>query len=227
MITIFRAAYLVWRAQLYRYLGKPMLIRKKCINTFTTHSLHLAPFCSLTTQQQTSTSMPFYEIQHVIPITPSQEDALAQAITTIHLQKFPLVPTFFVNVVFTDTSSRTAFVGGKRRRVNHLTGRLRLGDRTTKDFEDMRDQLEAAWEEIIVKPVREKRGVDAAKEYELQTLVLSPGNPVGKEGGFEIPIAGEERAWLEKYWGEFKRKADAGDEQFVDMVKAVEAKGLM
>lgn len=171
--------------------------------------------------------MPFYEIYHAIALSASQEDELAQAITSIHLSKFPLVPTFFVNVVFTDVSQRTNFVGGKRRRVNHLTGRLRLGDRTPADFEDMRDQLEAAWDRIIVRPAQEKFGLEQAAQYELQTLVLSPGNPIGKEGGFEIPVAGQEKAWLQKYWAEFKNKADAGDEQFIDMVKAVEAKGLL
>lgn len=171
--------------------------------------------------------MPFYEISHAIALSASQEDELAQAITSIHLSKFPLVPTFFVNVVFTDVSQRTSFVGGKRRHVNHLTGRLRLGDRTTADFEDMRDQLEAAWNKIIVDPAREKFRPEESAKYELQTLILSPGNPIGKEGGFELPIAGEEKAWLQKYWTEFKKKADSGDEQFIDMVKAVEAKGLM
>ncbi|KAF2159209.1 hypothetical protein M409DRAFT_30348 [Zasmidium cellare ATCC 36951] len=171
--------------------------------------------------------MPFYEVSHAYPLTSAQEDELAQAITKIHLSKFPLVPTFFVNVAFKDVSRRSSFVGGKRHRANHLTGRVRLGDRTPADFEDMRDQLEEAWNKIVLKPAQDKLGAKEGAKYELQTLVLSPGNPIGKEGGFEIPIAGQEKAWLEKHWTEFKKRADAGDEQFVDMVKHVEAQGKL
>ncbi|KAK4496788.1 hypothetical protein PRZ48_012771 [Zasmidium cellare] len=167
--------------------------------------------------------MPFYEISHAIALTSSQEDELAQAITKIHLSKFPLTPVFFVNVVFTDVSQRTSFIGGKRRNGNHLNGRVRLGNRQTAHFEDLRDQIEAAWHKIVVKPAKEKLGAEEAAKYELQTLILSPGNPVGKEGGFELPIAGQEEAWVEKNWTEFKKRADAGDENFVDMVKHIEA----
>lgn len=168
--------------------------------------------------------MPFYEVLHAIPLSPAQEDALAEAITAIHLSKFPLVPKFFVNIVFTDISQKTTYIGGKRRRGNHLTGHVRLGTRSTTDFENMRDQLDLAWNRIVVGPVEAALGEGEGAKYKLHRLMLYPANSVGKEGGFDVPLGGQEKAWLDKHWDEFKRRADAGDDQFIDLVKTVEAR---
>lgn len=49
--------------------------------------------------------MPIYEIQHSFPITRTQKDSLATAITQIHSRKFT-TPKLFVQVYYTDISER-------------------------------------------------------------------------------------------------------------------------
>jgi hypothetical protein len=56
--------------------------------------------------------MPLYEIEHVCPISPSQQKSLAVAITKIHTQKFT-TPSFIVNVRFKDTKAIPLFVAGE------------------------------------------------------------------------------------------------------------------
>lgn len=56
--------------------------------------------------------MPFYQIEHAIPLSKPQRDALAASITTIHTRKFA-TPSLFVNVRFTDASRDVNYVGGK------------------------------------------------------------------------------------------------------------------
>lgn len=54
-----------------------------------------------------------YEIEHIAPLTQTQKDALALAITEIHSNKFT-TPRLFVNVKITDASEQETYVAGKR-----------------------------------------------------------------------------------------------------------------
>ena len=68
--------------------------------------------------------MPFYEIFHVYPLTPTQRRELAEQITTLHCTTFS-VPSAFVNVVLyycsnkegSKSDDRAMFVGGKEVRI--------------------------------------------------------------------------------------------------------------
>lgn len=53
-----------------------------------------------------------YEIEHIAPLTQTQKDALALAITEIHSTKFT-TPRLFVNVKITDASKQETYVAGK------------------------------------------------------------------------------------------------------------------
>lgn len=57
--------------------------------------------------------MPFYQVEHCIPLEKSQRDSLAQAITLIHTRKFA-TPSLFVNVRFTDSNQDINYVAGKQ-----------------------------------------------------------------------------------------------------------------
>ena len=57
--------------------------------------------------------MPLYQIEHIIPLTPEQQDALASALTTLHTRKFT-TPSLFVNVQFRDVREQVCYVAGKR-----------------------------------------------------------------------------------------------------------------
>lgn len=57
--------------------------------------------------------MPRYEIEHYCPLTESQKDELAEAVTRIHATAFS-TPRFFVNIRFTDIAKHDVYVAGKR-----------------------------------------------------------------------------------------------------------------
>lgn len=55
--------------------------------------------------------MPFYNFEYITPLSRSQKDQLAAAVTQIHTRKF-ITPSLFVNVRFTDCSNFDDYVGG-------------------------------------------------------------------------------------------------------------------
>ena len=60
--------------------------------------------------------MPFYEVEHVCTLKPSQYDDIAGAITDIHSTKFKTA-RWFVNVRFVDVGNQVTYVAGKRVRT--------------------------------------------------------------------------------------------------------------
>lgn len=57
--------------------------------------------------------MPNYEIEHICPLTESQKDEIAEAITRIHTEQFK-APRLFVNCRFTNIKDHAVYVAGKR-----------------------------------------------------------------------------------------------------------------
>lgn len=57
--------------------------------------------------------MPYYVIQHIVPLSDDQQDRLAEAITHIHSDLFS-VPRLFVNVEFSDKFKANTYIAGKR-----------------------------------------------------------------------------------------------------------------
>jgi hypothetical protein len=57
--------------------------------------------------------VPLYEIEHVCPIAPDQQQSIANAIVKIHSEMFT-TPSLFVNVRFKDTNALPLFVAGQR-----------------------------------------------------------------------------------------------------------------
>lgn len=49
----------------------------------------------------------------------------------------------------------------------------------------------------------------------------------GLEHGFAIPEAGKDAEWMKENFGEFKKRAEGGDEQMRQMVEEIEARGLL
>ena len=56
--------------------------------------------------------MPWYEIEHVVPLSREQRDKIAQRITDYHAQKFTTLKVF-VNVHFRDVLDDETYVAGK------------------------------------------------------------------------------------------------------------------
>ncbi|KAK4997965.1 hypothetical protein LTR28_013811 [Elasticomyces elasticus] len=79
--------------------------------------------------------MPLYEVEHVCPLTVSQQDDLAAAITRIHAEKFT-TPKLFVN-----------------RNTNRIIASVRPGaSRSQADYADLCRQIEEAWAEVVPLP---------------------------------------------------------------------------
>lgn len=62
--------------------------------------------------------MPLYDVEHTTPLSKSQRDALAQAITKIHSETFT-TPKLFVNVRFVD-------LGKRRDEVQYIAGKEKV-----------------------------------------------------------------------------------------------------
>ncbi|KAF2723869.1 hypothetical protein K431DRAFT_282561 [Polychaeton citri CBS 116435] len=182
--------------------------------------------------------MPLYEVHHICPLSINQQDEFAEAITTIHSNKFT-TPKLFVNIVFHDESSNPDatpyYVGGKRRPINRICASVRTGpSRTQKDWDSLSAEILGAWNRTVrggpdgagapLHPF--KRGQDRP-DVELRVVFVTGSILGGIEAGFRIPAAGEDVTWLQKNWEGFVKKAQAGDEDFKELVREVEERGLM
>ena len=171
--------------------------------------------------------MPFYEIKHHIPLTTSQKDELAQAITRIHSTKFR-TPKLFVNVAFTDVSNADTYVAGRRLTANHLHAHVRNNaSRSRSDWKDIADQYQKAWDDIVGKGLPKVRRSDPDLDTSLRSIIFMGDLTFGMELGFVVPPAGEDVEWMQENWGEFNRRAEEGDEDFRYLVEEVQERKLM
>ena len=95
--------------------------------------------------------MPLYDVEYVTPLTSTQQEELAHALTNLHTKRFK-TPRFFVNVRYTDVSSQVVFRGGIRRKYNRVIVRTRVGsNRTDEVYIEHCKAIVAEWERIIGK----------------------------------------------------------------------------
>lgn len=172
--------------------------------------------------------MPYYEVNHSVLLTESQKDDLATRITQIHSTRFS-TPRLFVNVKFTDIANTTLYIGGKKRTKSHILAHVRTGpSRSNSDFNALCSDLSAAWDEIVVPLPKIKRSApDTDEERKLYSVFVLGDIVAGMEAGFEIPAAGKDGEWLAENMGAFKARAEEGQEEFVELVKEVEQRGLI
>ncbi|KAH9834318.1 putative oxalocrotonate tautomerase enzyme [Teratosphaeria destructans] len=171
--------------------------------------------------------MPLYEVQHTIPLTASQQDDLAVAITDIHSTKFT-TPKMFVNVSYHDISKTVSYIGGKRRTGNHIRAHVRVGpSRTQEDWDDLSLQVTKAWDRIIGVGLPKVKRAALDPDTSLRSFIILGGLVGGVEAGFVLPPAGGDVKWLKENWDAFNKKAEEGDEDFVEMVREVKERGLM
>ncbi|KAF1348091.1 hypothetical protein BDV97DRAFT_298721 [Delphinella strobiligena] len=169
--------------------------------------------------------MPAYEVEHICPLTLTQQDSLALAITKIHSPHFN-APRLFVNVRFTNISHQATYVAGKRRKANRIFAYVRHGpSRTQDDYDAVSAALMEAWDAIV--PVSQvERGV-SSPETELRLVMFYGAIVAGSEAGFSIPKAGEDEAWIKENIEKFQKKADEVDEDFADMIREVKDRGMI
>ncbi|KAK5165078.1 uncharacterized protein LTR77_009175 [Saxophila tyrrhenica] len=170
--------------------------------------------------------MPFYEIYHHCPLSISQQDELAAAITDIHAHKFGALKNF-VNVSFKDISTAPRYIAGKRQTSNQIFAWVRTGpSRTQEDWNDLIEQVTKAWDNICGTPLPQAKG-RTTPDTSLRMVAVMGGLVAAMEAGFVIPQAGGDAQWMRDNWEAFKQRADAGEQEFVDMVKDAQDRGLV
>lgn len=96
--------------------------------------------------------MPFYQVFHSYPLSLTQKQSIASAITHLHSHKFK-TPSLFVNVKFhaEDASEDEYFMAGQVRNnaTNRILGMVRTSEqRTKKDFDELAEKVESAWYDV-------------------------------------------------------------------------------
>ncbi|KAH6629588.1 hypothetical protein C7974DRAFT_189389 [Boeremia exigua] len=157
--------------------------------------------------------MPLYDIEYVIPMTDSQQEALAKAFTAIHCTRFH-TPSFFINVRFTDVSSQKVYRGGVLRYYNRAILRTRVSEtRTREQYGEHCRELMKAWDEILSSEI-----IDSKHEKTLRTVWIMGALTTAVEMGFQRPAAGEEIEWLQNNKAEFEKLAAEGDEDMQQLM---------
>ncbi|UKZ74718.1 hypothetical protein TrVFT333_002388 [Trichoderma virens FT-333] len=161
--------------------------------------------------------MPLYDVEYVTPLTPRQQELLANAFTTVHSKRFN-TPRYFVNVRYTDVSHQIVFRGGVRRKYNRLILRTRAGsNRSSEEYLEHCKDLVGEWEKIV--------GTDG--EMGLRTVWINGTLTQALEAGIGRPKTGEEDTWIEENMPRFKELAAAGDEDFIELMKELEGRGKL
>lgn len=176
--------------------------------------------------------MPFYEVQHTYPLTPSQKHAFAKAITELHSTTF-LTPSLFVNVSFHHLAPRdnenTYFLAGEpvahnNAGPNRVLAMVRTSAKRTKAiWDDLAEKLEARWYQIVNEEKQngssysDAKADKAAKKMHLITFYPMVA---ARENGVTIPDAGSESSWLRDNMPFFKSQAYEHDD--VDFRKMIE-----
>jgi phenylpyruvate tautomerase PptA (4-oxalocrotonate tautomerase family) len=169
--------------------------------------------------------MPYYEINHAVILTESQKDDLAKAITKLHSERF-MTPRLIVNVKYTDISNMTFYIAGKRRTKSHILAHVRTGaSRSNKDFNALCADLFTAWNEIVPLPKIKRSAPD--EDRSLHGVFVLGDLVAGMEAGFTVPEAGKDGEWLAENMPAFRARAENGEEDFVDLVKEVEERGML
>ncbi|KAF2208957.1 hypothetical protein CERZMDRAFT_100946 [Cercospora zeae-maydis SCOH1-5] len=167
--------------------------------------------------------MPLYEIRHTTPLSPSQHDALAQGLTTLHSTRFT-TPKLFVNVLFTPFANVPYYAGGDAKQSNHIIANVRTGpSRSQEDWDALSRDVVKLWEDVVGRAEPGEGG--AGKE--LHSLFILGGMVGGYEAGFLIPAAGGDQKWLEENWTAFEEKAKRGDRDFEKLIQEVKERGLL
>lgn len=175
--------------------------------------------------------MPYYEVNHSVPLTDAQKQSLAEVITAIHVKAFN-TPSMFVNVRFVkeDLTQGNAFIAGKREDTvsNSIISYVRTSAaRTKEDFDKVTSEIEDAWYAIVGKgsrsPDAQHPYLSETPETRLHAIGLLP-IVTAREAGFTIPVAGEEKEWIAEQLPVFKNLAAHGNTGFVTLLQELQAK---
>lgn len=121
--------------------------------------------------------MPLYDIEHVIPLTDEQQQALANALTQAHTERFH-TPTYFINVRFTDVSGMKVYRSGRSVKYNRAILRTRQSETRTSDILNQHCKaVIECWEKTI----------GSGSENGLHAVWIMGALSAGMEAGFPRP----------------------------------------
>ncbi|EIW76233.1 hypothetical protein CONPUDRAFT_158259 [Coniophora puteana RWD-64-598 SS2] len=156
--------------------------------------------------------MPSYEVEHICPLNESQRDEIAAAITQIHCNVFSAT-RLFVNVRFTDVSNHHTYVAGRKAKTNRILANIRWGPaRKSSQSDDLCNGILTEWKKIV--------GSEGDKS--LDTIFVLGSLIGGFERGFLKPQVGCDQEWAAQNLQAFKKLAEAGDQDFQELVDAIE-----
>jgi phenylpyruvate tautomerase PptA (4-oxalocrotonate tautomerase family) len=176
--------------------------------------------------------MPVYTVTTQFTPTSTQRQSLASAITQIHSSLFT-TPKLFVNVHFKSSADAVSFVGGKERSTNSILGFVRHNESRSNDmYTDLCNKIGEAWAETFGlgehgKDARDGHANGNTEEKKLAAIFIQGTLLAAWEQGVMVPPAGQDKQWLKQHWNEFKKRADAGNEQMKEFIEDVQSRGLV
>ena len=96
--------------------------------------------------------------------------------------------------------------------VNRIFATVRTGPaRKQSDYDNVCTQIHAAWQSIV--------GSVDSEDRELRAIFVLGGVLSASEAGFLLPEAGGDAQWVRDNMDEFKKRAEAGDEDFAELLR--------
>ncbi|RSL52475.1 hypothetical protein CEP51_015050 [Fusarium floridanum] len=105
------------------------------------------------------------------------------------------------------------YIAGHQRTSNRIFSMVRAGGpRTAESFDELAQQLEAAWDAVV------NGGKRGHGDKEMKVVSIQGSITAGVESGLLLPRAGGDAAWLNENKPMFERLAQAGDADFVQLL---------
>ncbi|KAF2861812.1 hypothetical protein K470DRAFT_256654 [Piedraia hortae CBS 480.64] len=171
--------------------------------------------------------MAFYEIQHHILLTSSQQDELAEAITKIHADQFGAVKQF-VRVTFTDTSNTRSYIGGEQQGENRIVARVRHGQASAgQDWDQVCAQISAAWQSVVGVGLPKVRRSEPDQDTSLGSVIVEDSVMGGREIGIPVHRNQCDAEWMNENWEKLEARANDGDEKCQKVVADARQRQLL
>lgn len=178
--------------------------------------------------------MPLYEFEHLVRLSASQKSSIAEAVTHWHTTTFK-APRYIVGCRFIDVSHgplSDLYIGGVPKQQNRLFVSLRSGTgRTAEQLEGMTNSLLGIWNSVV----------GSSKDAELRAVFVQGVIDSAFEGGFMLPMVssirrpasmfnnrltvfdqpGKFEQWVKDHTADFRKLADAGDDDFIGLIKEI------
>ncbi|TDZ28385.1 hypothetical protein C8035_v007598 [Colletotrichum spinosum] len=148
--------------------------------------------------------MPFYQVDHICPLTVDERQSIATSITDLHCTAFD-VPPSFIHVNFTKHENKaddgTYFLAAKScaNKSNCITAQVRTSNTRSKaDWDRLAEDIETKWNEAVGIQGDKGEADDGSNESKELTMVVFTPIVTVREGGLAVPEPGKEAEWLEQ-----------------------------